>query len=431
MVAAPIHKREYHAFLSHSSKDKHRIVEQIFHWFTEIAKIPIWYDRDALQAGANFPTRIAQGISRCRAIIIILSKASVASGWVEEEINYAINHQKQYSDFKIIPVMIEDCNIEGLLETRTHIRLKLEEPDIEFYDELLKAIYFDNLGIQLDRHIDVYTSRTWRPSGTPFADKICKQFINARIRLIGDAEDQTHFSDSKSRVENIVSSCGGLLAILPYRADEGLEGYTSKYIVEEIRYAQKHQIPYAIFSEKGVVIPADIEENSIYCHQSTDLEDAAIETSVADGIELLLEYYNRNHHRHYVFFATDFANTQRNHIIQTAIQRITSMQCVIGENIQSKANKSVQEEIFEQIRKAFLVVADVTNDNINTLIELGAARGANVPYQIICFGDSRRPPFMFRDKQIHFYKNDIELLGIAHKLSYPSRRRILNYEFSK
>jgi hypothetical protein len=74
------------------------------------------------------------------------------------------------------------------------------------------------------------------------------------------------------------------------------------------------------------------------------------------------------------------------------------------------------------------VIGDISADNINTLIEMGAARAAKIPYHMVAAAPRRRPPFMFRDVQVDHYENDAQLLGIMHKLVYPYRRRVLNFE---
>ena len=69
-----------------------------------------------------------------------------------------------------------------------------------------------------------------------------------------------------------------------------------------------------------------------------------------------------------------------------------------------------------------------SEDNINTLIEGGIARGANIPYHLIARSPRHRPPFMFRDQEVEKYSDDIELIGNIHSIAYKYRRRILNYD---
>ncbi len=98
MTPKPIHKREFHAFLSHAHADK-AIVDHLYTWLSDQSGIPIWYDARHLPASTMIATYLPEGINKCRAVILILSKASVKSGWVQEEFNAAIGQRTQFKDF--------------------------------------------------------------------------------------------------------------------------------------------------------------------------------------------------------------------------------------------------------------------------------------------------------------------------------------------
>ncbi|HEY3473810.1 MAG TPA: hypothetical protein VGK56_04320, partial [Anaerolineales bacterium] len=84
-----------------------------------------------------------------------------------------------------------------------------------------------------------------------------------------------------------------------------------------------------------------------------------------------------------------------------------------------------------RIRGAFMMVADITQENLNTCIEAGIAMGARRRLHLVARGPRQKPPFMFRDQQVWYYNNDVELLGIIHNLVRPYRRRIINYELQR
>ena len=93
----PVNKRKYHAFLSHSSKDKVAFVERLYQWFTKFAEIPVWYDKHEIPGGATFATFHRRSIPKCRSMIIILSKSAIASGWVEQEYSLALESRNAVS----------------------------------------------------------------------------------------------------------------------------------------------------------------------------------------------------------------------------------------------------------------------------------------------------------------------------------------------
>jgi hypothetical protein len=110
------------------------------------------------------------------------------------------------------------------------------------------------------------------------------------------------------------------------------------------------------------------------------------------------------------------------------------------------SGEKLRQQIIDHIRTAQFLVADLgkapnTADggiepNFNTCIEAGIAVGAGVQHYMLCRAPAAgsktdKLPFMFRDHQIHYYQDDAELLALAHKLSLPHRRRVINHELAR
>ncbi len=421
MNGLPVYKRKFFAFLSHAHADN-KIVDNLNYWLSETVGIPIWYDARNLLASAQIATELPKAIAQCRAMIIILSESSVASGWVKEEYETAVSQRTQFKDFRIIPVRIEKCDIPGFLETTKWIDLVNGDLHLETANELLASLYYTNMEIEPEIRKDIYISRTWRESEAQLADHICHQLDKAGFRLIGDSKDQPGF-EKGNRVRSIISSCGGLVAILPHRG----EGNTSKYMLEEIEIARDLHLPTLIIADPSIQLPDDLAGSVIHI-QGNEINN--VSDVLHAGIEDLKEIWKKPAHPHYIFFATDLntENDQRNQVIRQIIQRVTAVPGIFGENIRESG---VQKAITEKISSALMMIADISGDNINTLIEAGIARGANKQFYLVASGPRCRPPFMFRDQQVWHYADDIQLLGIIHKIVYPYRRRVLNNELPK
>lgn len=432
MLSQPVHKREYHIFLSHANLDKKPIVGELYKWLTKISNIPIWYDQAILSGGNSLTESIGKAIPQCRSMVLVLSPASVKSGWVQKEYALAENHRMLHRDFKIIPILIDDCEIPPFLQDSLYIDARDNQLTSGFYRDLLQALYPFDPSVEFRSTSDIFVSRTWHANEAKFADQICRKFMQSGFRLIGDSKDHPSYKDKDDeRVENIISSCGGLLALLPYRENESGKSYTSRYCLDEIRIASTYKLPTVVIAEPGVDFPEDLKKSLDYFQQAKDINEADDNSAFVAAVENMRERWKKARDEHYVFFATDFDNPDRNQMVRQLIQQITGMPCIIGEDIQY-SDRSIQEAIADLIRRAFFIIADVSQDNINTLIEAGIARGANVECRMIACLTSefprKRPPFMFRDKQIEYYANDADLLGRVHRLTYPFRRRILNCE---
>ena len=147
-------------------------------------------------------------------------------------------------------------------------------------------------------------------------------------------------------------------------------------------------------------------------------------------MEALNEAWRPPERPHYVFFSTDFdpAYVQRNRMLKQSIERVTAMPCIMGDDIREG---HIQHTITERIANAFVMIADISEGNLNTCIEAGIARGAKTRCHLIARNPRGKPPFMFRDQQVWFYGDETELLGVAHRIIYSYRRRVLNQDLPR
>ena len=420
MTELPIHKRKFHVFLSHAHADN-TFVDGLHSWLSEVAGISTWYDARHLPAGATIATHLADAIAQCRAMIIVLSNASIKSGWVKEEYEAAIGQRTQLKDFRIIPVRAEDCEIPGFLQTTKWVDLSQDKKEVVTYGQFLADLYYDQVDLDFEKTRDVYVSRTWRQSESPLADRICQLLKEADFRLVGDSQDWPGVE--ASRLQSIISSCGALVAVLPDRGG----GQTSKYMLQEIEIAQALGLACLVIVEPTVEIAEKPLQRLIRVVPSDLDSNRAARDSLGQAIEWLSDEWKRPPQPHYTFFSTNFddQNRARNQVIRQILQRVTGVPCVVGDDIREG---QIQQIITKRIAQASMVTSDISEDNLNTCIEAGIARGANARLHLVARAPRRRPPFMFRDQQVFFYSDEVELLGIMHRIAYPYRRRVLNWE---
>ena len=74
-------------FISHSNQDSEETVFVAESLRREA--IGVWVDFENIRGGADWLCEIEAGISRCDAVVVVLSKASASSVWVERECLYA------------------------------------------------------------------------------------------------------------------------------------------------------------------------------------------------------------------------------------------------------------------------------------------------------------------------------------------------------
>ena len=321
----PFQKRFFRAFLSHADVDKN-LVDQLFYWLKEKAGIPIWYDKINLPPGANIATELPKAITECRSMIIIVSKASIKSGWVKAEYSAAMTQKTKYEQYQIISIRIEDCELPDFLPQYKCIDAFDKKVDTTLAFELLATLYYDDKTLTLENVLDLYISRSWRSTEASLPDYICQQLHKARFRLIGDSEDQRNFSPE--RVQSLIKSCGGLVCILPNRGG----GILSKYMLDEIEFAQKADLPSLIIAETGVDLPGYLAQRTTFI-STNDIEKEEINATLRRNIEELYDQWQQPSQPYYTFLATNFDNEQRNLNIKQAIQHITAMPCIIGDKL--------------------------------------------------------------------------------------------------
>lgn len=103
-------------FLSHASEDKERFV---LRFATELRGkgIDIWLDRWEMLPGDKLIEKIFdEGLENATAVIVVLSKFSVAKPWVREELDAAAI-KRINSGSKLIPVVLDDCQVPLVLQS--------------------------------------------------------------------------------------------------------------------------------------------------------------------------------------------------------------------------------------------------------------------------------------------------------------------------
>ncbi|MFC4531544.1 toll/interleukin-1 receptor domain-containing protein [Sphaerisporangium dianthi] len=414
----PLRDRPYQLFISYAHEER-KFVVALAAWLAQVADVRIWWDEDRLPVASSVSYSLPEAMGQARGIIIVVSRASVRSGWVREECAAAIGQRAADPAFRILAVKIDDVEIPKPLETTVYINMPESGLTAETAYRLLCALHTDATTVSPKDANDLYVSRTWRSSESGPADEICSAFAGSGYRLVGDSIDQQR-ADRATRVGSIIRSCGALLAIMPLR---DARGRTSPYILEEVGIAQSLGLPYLLVADPGVVVPEGLTEDAMdgRVYRTDELANFSV---LAQAVDAVREYYEPPRTPDYAFYAGSLSNPANEHVCGL-IRAVTGMDCVMGQYLHEQ---QAQRAIIERISHARFVVADVSEDNRNALIEAGIARGANRPLILMAHGRPQPSRFMFRDLETNFYEDEVEMLGKLYRLVHPYRKRILNYE---
>ncbi|MEM8715085.1 MAG: toll/interleukin-1 receptor domain-containing protein [Cyanobacteria bacterium P01_G01_bin.4] len=105
-------------FISYSSLDNQtarKLAKDLEHYGHEI-----WFDEWSIQVGQCIPTEISEGIENSDFILLLLSKTSVESSWVDKEWKSAYWDEVNEQSISILPILLETCEIPRLLKTKRY-----------------------------------------------------------------------------------------------------------------------------------------------------------------------------------------------------------------------------------------------------------------------------------------------------------------------
>jgi hypothetical protein len=83
--------------------------------------IKVWKDKWQISAGDSLINEIESGLLGASYLVIVLSKNSVKSDWVRKELNAALIREIDDKKIKILPVLINDCEIPLFLREKLYV----------------------------------------------------------------------------------------------------------------------------------------------------------------------------------------------------------------------------------------------------------------------------------------------------------------------
>src|SRR5260221_14136787 len=84
------------------------------------ARAQVWIDRWELNVGDCLIRKIEEAVSGASALVVLLSKASVASEWCRKELTAGLVRELEEKRVVVMPVLIEDCDIPLFLRDKKY-----------------------------------------------------------------------------------------------------------------------------------------------------------------------------------------------------------------------------------------------------------------------------------------------------------------------
>lgn len=95
---------EYDLFISHASKDKEELVENLYRSLDKLG-IKIFYDKESIEWGDNWKEKILNGVNKAEFAIIVISENFFGREWTERELNELLSRQNRNGQKIILPIL--------------------------------------------------------------------------------------------------------------------------------------------------------------------------------------------------------------------------------------------------------------------------------------------------------------------------------------
>jgi TIR domain/Effector-associated domain 1 len=123
----PVDDRAFDLFCSYRSTESARVMKVVN--ALRGRGLTVFVDNEQSVPGDQFIDVLERGIASSRGGLIFLSPQSVASGWVKDEYHYFLGRRSRTGEFRIVPVLLEDCAIPVFLAQTQHLDLRAVSAD--------------------------------------------------------------------------------------------------------------------------------------------------------------------------------------------------------------------------------------------------------------------------------------------------------------
>jgi hypothetical protein len=425
-MRTPLQKRPNDLFVSYGHADV-AVVQPVVDWLRRSAGLKLWHDNDSGNAAQRTTDLLDRGLGSARGALFCLSRQWSESTWCQDELEIALTERSENSDYVVVAAQVADGEIPRWL-TRSQV-IDVRTLDVRSGTALLRSLAPSRPN-RTDNDQDVYYAGPWS-SQSAAVRRAVQAFHEMGWRLIGDSPDNSEYADSIQRITALIKSSRGLLAVLPFRREDGFHR-TSPWVLDEVRIARDLGRPYLLVAEQGVLTPPDLAADA-YGGRALPLTgagpDAELLSMVQSFDDDMLAHVEHSDERSYSFLAASLLGSRSEmDALVAVVEGVTNMRCVQGQYLTGQHAQHAQDAIVRQIRGAAFMIADITDDSRNSLIEAGIARGAGVPLHLMCPSPENgnfKTRFMLQDLEINWYTDPLERIGAAYRIARRYRRRVL------
>ena len=164
-------------FISHSHEDKipvQRIVSRL-----QDVGHDVWIDSIKLRPGDNIQRKIGEGLESADLLIVVVSKNSFKSSWVQQEFSAIALQQISKRERRIIPVKIDASDVPSYLANRLYLDLSENfDAGLDYLVAAIQATTPESLGPNAEPFAEVAEDRAGQ------VDKLREALRRGRLTLV-------------------------------------------------------------------------------------------------------------------------------------------------------------------------------------------------------------------------------------------------------
>ncbi|MEV6241028.1 toll/interleukin-1 receptor domain-containing protein [Lentzea sp. NPDC051838] len=122
-------------FLSHNAEDKPFVRRLAMDLKAEGVKV--WFDEAEIKAGESLLYKIQDGIEEIDYVVAVLSPTSIASSWVQTELEMAMVRQIDERQVRVVPILYRDCAVPLFLRGKLYLDFRRDEKYWQVFERLL------------------------------------------------------------------------------------------------------------------------------------------------------------------------------------------------------------------------------------------------------------------------------------------------------
>ncbi len=133
LVAAMEPIQFYSCFISYSTIDQ-KFADRLYAHLRENS-VRVWFAPEDLKIGERFRNRIDESIHTFDKTLLILSQDSIASAWVEDEVEAALERERRENRLVLFPIRIDDAVMNTDQAWASHLKQKRQIGDFRLWKD--------------------------------------------------------------------------------------------------------------------------------------------------------------------------------------------------------------------------------------------------------------------------------------------------------